>query len=154
MGVVIIVNQVDAVESEVRNWLEDHGRPYTNLFVANDVCLYTPTKLSCDEIEELKNEFGGYVSLSGVSYEGNGSISKYKYHCSHKLLDKLKEDIREWLGNHEFPYYHFTISRGIRISSYQDVPLSVIQDFEKEFGVKYVGHSISCGSNEKEYEFR
>ena len=148
-----MVNQVDAVVSEVRNWLENHGYHYRHVFVVDDVCLYTATKLSDEDIEEFKNEFGGHVSLAGVSYAGSGNISEYNYHCGHKLLDKLRDDIREWLSGHDFPYVYFTISRGIRISSYQDVPLSVIQDFEKEFGVKYAGYSISCGSDKKEYEF-
>ena len=113
----------------------------------------TSTRLSEKSIEDFKKDFGEEIYLKGASYDGNGNVDVFEYECDHILLVKFRENVRNFLKQHNFPYTYFTVLDTISLSCHEELSDSQINDFGKTFEVQCMKYSISCNSNDIKYEF-
>lgn len=124
-----------------------------DIFVVDSVNIYLSTKISFEDIEDFKKEFGYEISLEGASFDENGLEREFKYGANHKMLEQFSSQIKEWLDNHSFPIRFFMIKRELSLYAYDKFSYEQIHDFEEEFEVRCSGYSMSCNSNDIEYEF-
>lgn len=100
-------------------------------------------------MDEFKRDFGYPLELEGVSF---GYSKVYKYRAKHKLIDKFKSCLENWLDDHNLDCYFF-LSSYIDLEVYDELSEGVLQDFEREFDVKCREYSISCNSGKIKYRF-
>lgn len=124
-----------------------------HIFVVGSVNVYLSSKMSSEDCEDFKNDFGYEIHLEGASFDENGLKSEFKYYAHHKKLDEFSDQIKEWLTKHSFPTKFFMIKRDLSLYTYDKLSDEQIHDFEKDFNVKCKGYSISCNSEEVKYEF-
>ena len=151
--VIKIKNTVNTVVNEIRNWLENRGYMHRHIFVVNLVSIYLSTKISFEDIEDFKKEFGYEMRLEGASFDENGFEREFKYRAYHKMLEEFSSQIKEWLDNHSFPIRFYMIKEELSLHAYDKLSDEQIHDFEEEFEVRCNRYSISCNSNGIVYEF-
>lgn len=103
-------------------------------------------------LNKYENEFGSSVNLKNVKYGSDGS-RKYVYGLGHPLLRQFRNYIKDWLKQNDFPIVYTTLTYKIRLTCFEELSDSQIHDFEEEFEAKCSGYSVSCGSDNIEYEF-
>ena len=104
-------------------------------------------------MKEYSNKFGGEIYLSGASYNGDGDIEEFSYKGDHKLLKDFRKSIKDWLENKKISVFYTSITNSISLETYDELSSKQIQEFEKEFDVKFKGYSQTCNSNELAYKF-
>lgn len=110
-------------------------------------------RISDEDIDDFREQFGEEIRLKGASYECHGDIEEFKYSCDHKLLKEFRNSVQDWLKNRGLPLSFTIINSNISLHTHEELSSSQIHSFENEFGIKYRGYSISCGSKNMKYEF-
>ena len=119
MGVGNIKNPANYVISEMSNWLSNHGYGYGHVFVVDSVNIIISSKISPEDLEEFKKDFGCEIHLKGVSFDGNGVKNEFKYWCNHEELSDFKSYIHDWLMDMNFPVRFTTVTGGISLHTYE-----------------------------------
>lgn len=146
-------NPRDIVISEIGCWLESHGYYAGHIFVVTGVYMYISPKMSQEDQEEFKKEFGVEISLNGTSLNRHGEYCEFEYYCDHRLLAQYRSNVHDWLKNHNFPFDFISFSSNLSLFCTGELSQSQICDFEEEFEVKFSGCSLNCNSNRMEYKF-
>lgn len=154
MGVGNIKNPANYIISEIRNWLLNHGYGHGHVFVVDSVNIIISSKISSDDLEEFKKDFGCEIHLNGVSFDGNGVKNKFKYGCNHKELSAFRSYLHDWLNDRNFPIRFSMVTNGILLHVTKELSYSQINEFEDEFDVKLKEYLMKCSSDLIKYEFR
>ena len=141
------------IESEIRNWLENRGYHYGQVYVLDEVIAKCCPKISSKDLEDFEKEFNHEPCLKGVSFDKCGE-KWYKYGFRHDKLIELSSKLNAWSNENKFPISSSRIGFTLYISAYEKLSDVQIKDLEKEFNVKYEEYSISCNSNDINYKFQ
>ena len=146
-------NTIRNIESEIINWLETRGYYYGPIYVIDEVVAKCRPKISSKDLKDFKNEFNHEPDLKEVSFDKYGE-KEYKYEFRHYKLIELGSKLNAWLIENEFPISYLSIGFTLYIGTSEKLSDVQINDLEKEFNVRYDRYSISCYSNDIDYEFQ
>lgn len=153
MEIDYMENLVESVKSEIRNWVENKGYDCHFIHVVNNVSFRCYPKISHEDINEFKNEFGREIVIKGVKFNEDGTVGEYEYDCDHDRLFEFRNLVRDWLQIHGIQVISVFLTSNIEIYTYGELLDNQIKGFEDEFDVKCRGYDLSCSSREIRYIF-
>lgn len=149
---IIIKNPAKDIISEIENWLEKHYYELKYIFVIDSVYIRIYPKMSQEDLDKFKKDIECDISLEGVSYNSNGD-KEFKYDCNSIKLNEYGLYVRNWLKKYDFGNFVFIYSTGFKFKTPLKLSDYEINLIENEFKVRCKGYSISCNSNDIDYEF-